>query len=149
LENSERTGVDINRRILKGFGICTSLKIIENEGADLVNDRIGLEEILTRIGASQIHNLGKANFVEFQDVLLIANRPIRTKNYLMALALRIPIISSLWIKDCYSQNLLLSYEEYRLANGDSKLLQTSCASKRPPNTKIFTNQTVHSTFLLT
>lgn len=54
--------------------------------------------------------------------VLIANRPLRTKRFLTALACGLDIISISWLKNSIRSAKLLDMNQYRLSNGYSLAL---------------------------
>ncbi|KAK6092962.1 hypothetical protein MT418_006951 [Batrachochytrium dendrobatidis] len=52
-------------------------------------------------------------------VVLVAQRPTRSKKFIMAVALGIPIVSTMWVQACMNQGSLVDFADYRLSNGES------------------------------
>ncbi|KXS19872.1 BRCT domain-containing protein, partial [Gonapodya prolifera JEL478] len=84
--------------------------------------------------ARQILHHGGKVFESFSDcfkgrerltnrtVILLANRPLRTVKYLMALALGVPTVSTVWLRTCCEKGIFIDPSLYRLANGFVKEL---------------------------
>lgn len=78
--------------------------------------------------------------------ILIANRPLRTKRFLMALAVGIDIISIAWLKQSVSRMKLLEWNMFRLSNGRSHLIEHShsvAMSKAP----VFSRVRIHGSVI--
>ncbi|KAK9728173.1 hypothetical protein K7432_001282 [Basidiobolus ranarum] len=65
---------------------------------------------------------------DIKDIFVIASSSKRTKKYLMALALGIPRVSSVWVAECARQKQLLNYQSYQLCNGWSRELNAFASS---------------------
>ena len=59
---------------------------------------------------------------------LIADKPSDLDNYLLALALGIPILSIEWIRHCCEKGMLLDFNAYRLPNGMNPFTHQMSAS---------------------
>jgi hypothetical protein len=92
--------------------------------------------------ASKHYQNGKKMKKLGREIFLITSAPSRTKKFLLALALGIPIISSSWIRDCIEQKNILDHNGYRLSNGDSIILGQPCAAM-PSNTKLFLDKKIY------
>ncbi|KAH9264454.1 hypothetical protein BASA83_012097 [Batrachochytrium salamandrivorans] len=76
-------------------------------------------------------------------VVLISARPTRSKRYIMAVALGIPIVTSLWVQACIDQGSLVDFGAYRLSNGVSLEMGHWCVL--PPSTQgVFKNVNIYA-----
>jgi hypothetical protein len=107
---STPANAQLSARLLKGFGILLALSNQQEDGSEY-ND-----EWLTdkRFVSEQIKNAGGEYYSSYDEIydgvnkkpdtppiiLLIANRPMRTKKYLTSLSLGVPRISTMWLKYC-------------------------------------------------
>ncbi|KAI9204294.1 BRCT domain-containing protein [Polychytrium aggregatum] len=70
----------------------------------------------------------------FAEVIVISNRPSRTKKFLMALALGLTVVGFAWVRDCCRTNTIQNKEKYRMSNGWSlDLGYHSAVSTIPPD----------------
>ncbi|KAI8899663.1 hypothetical protein BC833DRAFT_352211 [Globomyces pollinis-pini] len=128
----------LNKRLLKGVCCMLSLSKTSNTEDQWLTDKKFVQAKVEEVGGLVVNSLDRffKGRVKETDappiVVLLATRPLRTKKYLMALALGIPIVSIAWIKQCYTQNKLLDLEPYRLANGESIILSNWMASRPTP-----------------
>ncbi|KAJ3092541.1 hypothetical protein HK102_006094 [Quaeritorhiza haematococci] len=112
--NHRGDGHDVSKRYVDKAYV---LRQIEAGGGTLISDT-QMQDHAPRAGAtnSTAHDeesgLSKASLVA-----LVTTRPCRTKKYLMALALSVPILSTSWIRDSCIMNEVQDYEKYRLSNG--------------------------------
>jgi hypothetical protein len=79
--------------------------------------------------------------------ILLANRPLRTKRYLMALACGINIVSIMWLQRCIQESKLLDYNLYRLSNGYSLTVKHWVSVSMDP-LPIFSRAKIYGFFIL-
>jgi hypothetical protein len=117
-----------------------------------LSDKELLASRLKQCGGSVISNplpyyKGRTKVAQLSNqFVLIATSPLRTKKYLMALALGIPVVSSTWIAHCLEGNKTIDFNVFRLSNGDSKILGSSVAAI-PSKEGILKGKRVYSTHL--
>lgn len=81
------------------------------------------------------------------QMFLITLIPLRTKKFLVALAVGIPILSVTWVEHCLQSEALLDHNSFRLPNGDSLLLSQPCAAL-PASNGIFKGKTFYGNLFL-
>lgn len=64
---------------------------------------------------------------------LIADKHCRMAKYIQALALGIPCLSSRWVQDCAAQKVIIPWEPYLLAAGESSFLNGAVRSRILPS----------------
>ncbi|ORY04427.1 hypothetical protein K493DRAFT_345642 [Basidiobolus meristosporus CBS 931.73] len=81
---------------------------------------------------------------DVKKVFVIASSSKRTKKYLMALALGVPRVSSVWVAECARQNKLLNHQGYQLCNGWSRELNAFASSiSSDQNDGLFNQMTMY------
>ena len=92
-----------------GFIISTSSKIEPQEkwftDKDFVKSKIAEMGGKLFNGVHHIFDKRRKRFQFPQNIVLLSHKPLRTKKFLAALAVGIPIVSTLWIRDCIERVL--------------------------------------------
>ena len=101
----QRTELD-----LSNFGILISISNASNEGQERwFADKEFVKTKISQIGGRVYNAIGHIydkrdrKHPTPKEIILLSHKPLRTKKFLGALALGIPIISTLWIRDCYEK----------------------------------------------
>ena len=117
------------RCLFKGFVFFLALSSTGEDGSTLQDawlDRQKVGELIHEKGG-QVSDTPQSLFTDQEKhspliPILLANRPLRTKKYLVSLSLGLPIVSIRWLQACIESNAILDYNAYRLSNGYSMLL---------------------------
>ena len=92
-----------------GFIISTSSKVEPQEkwftDKDFVKSKITEMGGKLFNGVHHIFDKRRKRFQFPQNIVLLSHKPLRTKKFLAALAVGIPIVSTLWIRDCIERVL--------------------------------------------
>ncbi|KNC97609.1 uncharacterized protein SPPG_07078 [Spizellomyces punctatus DAOM BR117] len=125
-----------NTRIFRGFGILLTATFGTNAGRD---ERLYVTQQIEEGGGSvfddfsQVFEGRKRRNSSPPIILLVASKPLRTKKYLCALGLGVPVVSYAWIRHACLENVLQEYEKYQLCNGFSLELNHWSSVKSPMN----------------
>ncbi|KAJ3056308.1 hypothetical protein HK097_007408 [Rhizophlyctis rosea] len=126
----------VNKRLFRGFGIVLTVGSRGEPGSDDEDDgpsqgyhshvdKSYVSRQIVEGGGTIIRDW--AEVLDFKEratkphcpatVLLVSSRPARTKKYLIAVGMGFPVISSTWVKDCCTNNVLEEFDGYPLSNG--------------------------------
>lgn len=109
-------------------------------------DKVKLARKITTHGGTIVKDLMKSfnpkNRQIIKNTILVTLAPLRTKKFLLALSLGIPVVSVTWLAYCLKQRIYCDYNSFRLSNGDSILLKQPCAAP-PSDCGIFKGKSFH------
>ncbi|ORX61079.1 hypothetical protein BCR36DRAFT_341300 [Piromyces finnis] len=108
-------------------------------------DKSEIQNQIEKLGGTFIKNVNdifsvsKHNYKNIpSNFVVIASIPSRTKKFLVGLALKLPIISYIWVKECFKAEKFLSYNDYLLSHGFSRELNSYIGSNYSSN-ELFNN----------